>query len=84
MLILSNVPAATLLSSFTDEWSGLLFCTDVDGFGIYSKSECADIRRFTAVFLAANATKVFALYILLQLGTSDLCNAQNESKWTCD
>ncbi len=82
--MLDNVPAATLLSSFTDDWSELLFCADVDGFGIYSKTECADIRRFMAVFLAANATKVFAPYILLQLGTSDLCNAQNESKWICD
>ena len=75
--IVSNVPAATLLSTFTDDWSGLLIGTNVGGFGtpiasmasvitfgIYSKTEGADIRRFTAVFLAANAMMVLALIAL--------------------
>lgn len=73
----SNVPAATLLSSFTDDWAGLLAGVNVGGFGtpiasmasvitfgICAKCEGADMRRFTALFLGANVLMVAVLSIV--------------------
>lgn len=75
--IISNVPAATLLSGFTDDWSALLVGTDVGGFGtpiasmasmislgLYSRTEGADVRRYLALFTAANVLIVVVLALL--------------------
>lgn len=72
--VISNVPAATLLSGFTDSWQGLLVGTDVGGFGtpiasmasmislgIYSKTENADTRRYLLWFSAANVAMIVVL-----------------------
>ena len=72
--VISNVPAATLLSGFTDDWQGLLVGVDVGGFGtpiasmasmislgFYSKLEGADTRRYLAWFTAANVAMVAVL-----------------------
>ena len=72
--VISNVPAATLLSGFTDDWQGLLVGVDVGGFGtpiasmasmislgFYSKLEGADTRKYLAWFTAANVTMVAVL-----------------------
>lgn len=81
--VISNVPAATLLSGFTDSWQGLLVGTDVGGFGtpiasmasmislgIYSKTENADTRRYLLWFSAANmAMIVVLLAVALVTGT---------------
>lgn len=73
---ISNVPAATLLSGFTDSWQGLLIGTDVGGFGtpiasmasmislgLYSKTENADTRRYLLVFTAANIVMIAVLLL---------------------
>ena len=75
--IVSNVPAATLLSSFTDDWAGLLAGINVGGFGtpiasmasvitfgICAKCEGVSMRRFTALFLGANVLMVAVLSIV--------------------
>ena len=72
--VISNVPAATLLSGFTDDWQGLLVGVDVGGFGtpiasmasmislgFYSKLEGADTGRYLALFTAANVVMVAVL-----------------------
>ncbi len=71
---ISNVPAATLLSSFTDDWAGLLAGVNVGGFGtpiasmasvitfgIYAKAEGRDMKRFALMFLGANILMVAVL-----------------------
>lgn len=79
--VVSNVPAATLLSNFTDDWSGLMAGVDIGGFGtpiasmasmislgIYAKTEGADLKRYLMVFLAGNAAMLAVLipaYVLL-------------------
>ncbi len=79
--VISNVPAATLLSGFTDDWQGLLVGVDVGGFGtpiasmasmislgFYSKTEGADTGRYLAWFTAANVAMVavlLAVYLVL-------------------
>ena len=72
--VISNVPAATLLSGFTEDWQGLLVGVDVGGFGtpiasmasmisleFYSKLEGADTRRYLLWFTAANVAMVLVL-----------------------
>lgn len=66
--VISNVPAAVLLSGFTQDWRALLLGTDIGGLGtpiaslaslisfrLYLKSNGANARRYMAVFLAVNA-----------------------------
>lgn len=72
--VISNVPAATLLSGFTTDWQGLLVGVDIGGFGtpiasmasmislgIYSKTEDADVRRYLMWFTAANVAMILIL-----------------------
>lgn len=73
--IISNVPAAVLLSGFTTDWHGLLLGTNIGGLGIpiaslaslismkaYLKSPGARLGRYLLVFTVAN---VVALAILV-------------------
>ena len=72
--VISNVPAATLLSGFTSDWQGLLVGVDIGGFGtpiasmasmislgIYSRTEGADVRRYLLWFTAANVAMILIL-----------------------
>lgn len=73
--IISNVPAAVLLSGFTTDWHGLLLGTNIGGLGTpiaslaslismkaYLKSPGARLGRYLLVFTVAN---VVALAILV-------------------
>lgn len=73
--IISNVPAAVLLSGFTTDWHGLLLGTNIGGLGTpiaslaslismkaYLKSPDARLGRYLLVFTVAN---VVALAILV-------------------
>ena len=73
--IISNVPAAVLLSGFTTDWHGLLMGTNIGGLGTpiaslaslismkaYLKSPGARLGRYLLVFTVAN---VVALAILV-------------------
>lgn len=73
--IISNVPAAVLLSGFTDQWRALLAGVNIGGLGtpiaslaslitlkLYMRWPEADTMRFLGVFTAAN---VVGLVILL-------------------
>lgn len=70
----SNVPAAVLLSGFTDDWQGLLAGVSIGGFGtpvasmasvisleMYSRTEGSDRRRFLVFFTAVNALMLLVL-----------------------
>lgn len=72
--VISNVPAAVMLSGFTDNAGALLLGVDLGGLGTlvaslasvisykqYSKAENADMKRYMFVFSAVN----FGLLILL-------------------
>lgn len=65
--VISNVPAAVLLSGFTDNWSALLAGVDVGGLGtpiaslaslislkLYLRAENASLPRYLLVFTLAN------------------------------
>lgn len=71
---ISNVPAAVLLSTFTNDWHSLLLGVDIGGLGtpvaslaslitlkIYLKSPTAQIGRFMLVFSAINFTLLATL-----------------------
>lgn len=73
--VISNVPAAILLSTFTDNWKELLAGVNIGGLGtpiaslaslitlkIYMQSEDSKVMRFLGVFAAAN---IAGLLILL-------------------
>ncbi len=66
--VISNVPAAVLLSNFTSDWQSLLVGVNIGGFGtpiasmaslitfrLYAKEKGKDGGRFAILFLAANA-----------------------------
>ena len=72
--IISNVPAAVLLSGFTADWRGLLIGTNVGGLGtpiaslaslislkLYFKSPGARPGRYLAIFAAANGAGLAVL-----------------------
>lgn len=74
--IISNVPAAVLLSNFTNDSKMLLLGVDIGGLGtpiaslaslismkIYGKSEGADTNKFLVWFLAANVVGLVLLAI---------------------
>lgn len=76
--VISNVPAALLLSGFTDNAKALLLGVDIGGLGtpvaslaslislkLYSHSESADTGRFMNRFILAN---VILLAVLLPFG----------------
>lgn len=65
--VISNVPAAVFLSSFTEDWKGLLMGVDVGGLGtpvaslaslismkFYIKAEDADVKKYMLVFTSLN------------------------------
>lgn len=65
--VISNVPAAVLLSGFTDQWRALLAGVDVGGLGtpiaslaslislkLYLRAENASLPRYLLVFTLAN------------------------------
>lgn len=71
---ISNVPAAVLLSGFTDDWAGLLAGVDIGGFGtpiasmaslisigFYMRTEGADMGRFMVCFTGINALMLIVL-----------------------
>ena len=75
--IISNVPAAVLLSGFTQNGAALLVGTNIGGLGtpiaslaslisfkLYLKSESPDTKRFTGLFFALNVL-FLAVMILL-------------------
>lgn len=72
--MISNVPAAVLLSGFTENWQSLLIGVDLGGLGtpiaslaslislrIYLHVDGARIGRFMLVFGAANAAMLALL-----------------------
>lgn len=74
--ILSNVPAAILLEPFTSDWKGLLFGTDIGGFGtpiaslaslislgIYLREPDANLLRYLLHFTFING--IFFLFLTL-------------------
>lgn len=73
--VISNVPAAVLLSGFTEDWQGLLIGTNIGGLGtpiaslaslislkFYMKAQGARPMRYIAVFLLANFAGLLVLY----------------------
>lgn len=72
--VISNVPAAVLLSGFTDNWSALLAGVDVGGLGtpiaslaslislkLYLRAENASLPRYLLVFTLANIAGLILL-----------------------
>ena len=79
--IISNVPAAVLLSGFTENGAGLLMGVDLGGLGtpiaslaslislkIYSKAPGANTGRYLAVFSALNFGLLAVLLVLAGCG----------------
>ena len=77
---LSNVPAAILLSGFTDNYKALLVGTNVGGLGtliasmaslisykIYCLSEGADRKKYFISFTVANVSGFIVLMIISKL-----------------
>lgn len=75
--VISNVPAAVLLSSFTENWRELLFGVNIGGLGtpvaslaslisyrLYARSENAQSGRYMAVFLMWNFLFLAILLLL--------------------
>lgn len=75
--IISNVPAAILLSGFTDNYSALLIGVNLGGLGtliaslaslisfkFYANSEGSDKRRFLFIFTLYNVIFLGALFVL--------------------
>ena len=75
--VISNVPAAVLLSGFTDQWRALMQGVNIGGLGtpiaslaslitlkLYLRCENADAKRFIKVFMLAN---IAGLAILLPI-----------------
>ena len=78
--IISNVPAAVLLSGFTDNWRALLLGTDLGGLGtpiaslaslisfrLYMKTEGAGSGRYLGFFTLVNAAGLILFLALAQL-----------------
>lgn len=75
--IISNVPAAILLSGFTDDYSALLIGVNLGGLGtliaslaslisfkFYTNSEGSDTRRFLGIFTLYNVIFLGGLFVL--------------------
>ena len=78
--VISNVPAAVLLSGFTDDWKELLAGVNIGGLGtpvaslaslitlkLYLKSDGAKIFKFLAVFTVANVVGLAILLTFVEL-----------------
>ena len=74
--IISNVPAAVLLSAFTDNWKELLEGVNIGGLGtpvaslaslitlkFYLKAPDAKLMKFLAVFTAVNVAGLLVLLV---------------------
>ncbi len=75
--VVSNVPAAVMLSNFTDDWQCLLAGVNIGGFGtpiasmasvitlrLYSRMEGARVKRYLLIFTAANIVMLaFLLFV---------------------
>ena len=72
--MISNVPAALLLSGFTEDWRGLLLGTDIGGLGtpvaslaslislkLYLCTPGARLGRYLLAFTGANAAGLLLL-----------------------
>lgn len=72
--VISNVPAAVLLSGFTDNWKALLQGVNIGGLGtpiaslaslitlkLYMKTKDAKIMKFLGIFILANVTGLIIL-----------------------
>lgn len=77
---ISNVPAAVMLNSFTDNWRALLLGVDVGGLGtpvasmaslisfrIYSAAENSRSMRFLGVFMLANIAVLAVMYAFVSI-----------------
>lgn len=75
--VISNVPAAVLLSGFTDKGGELVLGTDIGGLGtlvaslaslisfkLYAKSDGAQPGRYFGVFTAVNAAMLLVLMLI--------------------
>lgn len=73
--VISNVPAAVMLSTFTDNYRGLILGTNIGGLGtliaslaslisfkIYSRKNDSNIKKYIALFTAVNI--IFILILL--------------------
>ena len=78
--VISNVPAAVLLSAFTEQWRGLLAGVNIGGLGtpiaslaslitmkLYLRWPGAKIGRFLLVFTAANVAGLVILLLFSML-----------------
>ncbi len=78
--VISNVPAAVLLSGFTDNWRALLLGTDLGGLGtpiaslaslisfrLYMKTEGAGAGKYLGFFTLVNAAGLILFLTLAQL-----------------
>jgi Na+/H+ antiporter NhaD/arsenite permease-like protein len=78
--VLSNVPAAILLSGFTEDFSSLLIGTNVGGLGtliasmaslisykLYAQHERADKGQYLLVFTGYNVVGLVILLMFCQL-----------------
>lgn len=78
--IISNVPAAVMLGSFTDNWKELLLGVDVGGLGtpvasmaslislrIYSAVEKSKPARFLGIFLLINIALLAIMYAFVSI-----------------
>jgi len=79
--VISNVPAALMLSGFTENAAALMRGVDLGGLGtlvaslaslisfkLYMKAPGAKAGRYLAVFTALNLAFLFVLYALAKLG----------------
>ena len=81
--VISNVPAAAMLSGFTDNAAALLMGVDVGGLGtpvaslaslislkLYSKSKNSDMKKYLLVFTVMNVIflGIFILFCIFVLG----------------
>ena len=78
--VISNVPAAVLLSGFTDNWRALLLGTDLGGLGtpiaslaslisfrLYMKTEGADGGKYLGFFMLVNVAGLVFFLALAQI-----------------
>ena len=78
--VISNVPAAVMLSGFTDNWKAVMLGTDIGGLGtpiaslaslislrIYGETEDSDTLKFLGVFSAVNFSLLVIIYTFAAL-----------------
>ena len=93
--VVSNVPAAVMLSGFTSDWQSLLAGVNIGGFGtpiasmasvislrIYAGSEGCDKRRYLVYFTAVNVLMLVVLLAASRLIFRDRSGAiVSSSSW---